>query len=145
MKTILVPLLTTLVDLLRSLALLQFEMLALRQQLAIVASRDNKRLRSQPLGACILGLALSVMVRLPSYGGNLQARHCGPMASKRISTVLDMEISPALGWSKGRGRSSCRWPPSRVPTRRLTVCLAGQPDQYREECPRKRCSICVRE
>ena len=45
MKTILVPLLTTLVDLLRSRASLHLEMLALRQQLAMVASRDNKRHR----------------------------------------------------------------------------------------------------
>ena len=48
MKTILVPLLTTLVDLLRSLASLHLEMLALRQQLAMLASRDNKRLRFRP-------------------------------------------------------------------------------------------------
>jgi len=48
MKTILVPLLTTLVDLLRTRASLHLEMLALRQQLAMVASRDNKRLRFQP-------------------------------------------------------------------------------------------------
>jgi putative transposase len=48
MKTILVPLLTTLVDLLRSRASLHLEMLALRQQLAMVASRDNKRLRFRP-------------------------------------------------------------------------------------------------
>ena len=45
MKTILDPLLTTLVDLLRSRALLHLEMLALRQQLAMVTSRDNKRHR----------------------------------------------------------------------------------------------------
>ena len=45
MKTILVPLFTTLVDLLRSRALLHLEMLALRQQLAMVANRDNKRHR----------------------------------------------------------------------------------------------------
>jgi hypothetical protein len=48
MKTILVPLLATLVDLLRSRASLHLEMLALRQQLAVVASRDNKRLRFRP-------------------------------------------------------------------------------------------------
>ncbi len=48
MKTILVPLLTTLVDLLRSRASLHLEMLALRQQLAMLASRDNKRLRFRP-------------------------------------------------------------------------------------------------
>ena len=48
MKTILVPLLTTLVDLLRSRASLHLEMLALRQQLAMVASRENKRLRFRP-------------------------------------------------------------------------------------------------
>jgi hypothetical protein len=44
MKTILVSLLTTLMDLLRSRASLHLEMLALRQQLAMVASRDNKRI-----------------------------------------------------------------------------------------------------
>jgi putative transposase len=43
MKTILVPLLTTLVDLLRSRASLHLEMLALRQQLAMVAGRKHKR------------------------------------------------------------------------------------------------------
>ena len=48
MKTILVPLLATLVDLLRSRASLHLEMLALRQQLAMVASRDNKRHRFRP-------------------------------------------------------------------------------------------------
>jgi hypothetical protein len=48
MKTILVPLLTTLADLLRSRVSLHLEMLALRQQLAMVASRDNKRLRFRP-------------------------------------------------------------------------------------------------
>jgi putative transposase len=45
MKTILVPLLTTLIDLLRSRASPHLEILALRQQLAMVASRDNKRHR----------------------------------------------------------------------------------------------------
>ena len=48
MKTILVPLFTTLVGLLRSRASLHLEMLALRQQLAMVASRDNKRMRFHP-------------------------------------------------------------------------------------------------
>jgi hypothetical protein len=48
MKTILVPLFTALVDLLRSRASLHLEMLALRQQLAMVASRDNKRRRFRP-------------------------------------------------------------------------------------------------
>ena len=45
MKTMLIPLFATLVDLLRSRASLQLEMLALRQQLAMIASRDGKRLR----------------------------------------------------------------------------------------------------
>ena len=48
MKTILDPLLTTLVDLLRSRASLHLEMLALRQQLAMLANRDNKRHRFRP-------------------------------------------------------------------------------------------------
>jgi hypothetical protein len=45
MKMILVPLLTTLVGLLRSRSSLHLEMLALRQQLAMVANRDNRRHR----------------------------------------------------------------------------------------------------
>ena len=44
MKTIVVPLLATLMDLLRSRASLQLEVLALRQQLAMAADRDRKRL-----------------------------------------------------------------------------------------------------
>ena len=44
MKTIVAPLLTTLMDLLRSRASLQLEVLALRQQLSLVADRDRKRL-----------------------------------------------------------------------------------------------------
>ena len=43
MKTILVPLLTTLIDLLRSRDLLHLETLALRQQLAMITNRDNRR------------------------------------------------------------------------------------------------------
>jgi len=45
MKTIVVPILATLMDLLRSRASLQLELLALRQQLSLVADRDRKRLR----------------------------------------------------------------------------------------------------
>jgi putative transposase len=48
MISILVPLLATLVDLLRSQASLHLEILALRQQLAMVANRDNKRHRFRP-------------------------------------------------------------------------------------------------
>jgi len=48
MKTVLVPLLETLIDLLRSRASLHLEVLALRQQLAMVANRNNKRLRFRP-------------------------------------------------------------------------------------------------
>ncbi len=44
MKTILYPVLTTLAGLLRSRALLHMEILALRQQLAMVSARDAKRL-----------------------------------------------------------------------------------------------------
>ena len=45
MKTLLLPLLTTAADLLRTRALLHLEILVLRQQLAMVAERDCKRLR----------------------------------------------------------------------------------------------------
>ncbi len=49
MKTILVPLLATLAGLLRNRALLHLEILALRQQLAMVTARDRKRLRFRHL------------------------------------------------------------------------------------------------
>ena len=45
MKTILIPLLATLAGLLRSRAILHLEILALRQQLAMVTAREHKRLR----------------------------------------------------------------------------------------------------
>ena len=45
MKTILLPLLATLASIFRSRALLQLEILALRQQLAMITQRDRKRLR----------------------------------------------------------------------------------------------------
>ncbi len=45
MKTILRPLLATLAGLFRSRAVLHMEILALRQQLAMVTERDGKRLR----------------------------------------------------------------------------------------------------
>ena len=45
MKTILRPLLATVAGIFRSRALLQLEILALRQQLAMITARDRKRLR----------------------------------------------------------------------------------------------------
>ena len=45
MKTILIPLLATLAGLLRSRAVLHLEILALRQQLAMVTAKEHKRLR----------------------------------------------------------------------------------------------------
>ena len=47
MKTILRPLLATLTGVFRSRALLHLEILALRQQLAMVTQRDRKRIRSR--------------------------------------------------------------------------------------------------
>jgi len=47
MKTILCPLLATLTGVFRSRALLHLEILALRQQLAMVTQRDRKRIRSR--------------------------------------------------------------------------------------------------
>ena len=49
MKTLILPLLTTLAGLLRSRGLLHLEILSLRQQLATVTARDHKRLRSRHL------------------------------------------------------------------------------------------------
>ena len=48
MKTLLKPLVCTLMDVLRSRASLHVEMLATRQQLAMMADRDRKRLRFRP-------------------------------------------------------------------------------------------------
>jgi putative transposase len=48
MKTVLMPLLETLIDILRSRASLHLEMLAMRQQLAMVADGDRKRLSFRP-------------------------------------------------------------------------------------------------
>ncbi len=45
MKTIILPLLTSLTDVLRSRASLHLELLSLRQQLAMVANRGAKRIR----------------------------------------------------------------------------------------------------
>ncbi len=45
MKTILLPLLTTLAEVLHSRVSLHLEILALRQQLAMAANSDSKRLR----------------------------------------------------------------------------------------------------
>jgi len=49
MKTILIPVLATIVGLLRSRAVLHLEILALRQQLAMVTARDRRRLRFRHL------------------------------------------------------------------------------------------------
>ena len=48
MKTVLMPIIETLIDVLRSRASLHLEMLALRQQLAMMADRDRKRLNFRP-------------------------------------------------------------------------------------------------
>jgi hypothetical protein len=48
MNTLLNPLLETILGSLKSRAELQLEVLALRQQLAMVAERDRKRLRFHP-------------------------------------------------------------------------------------------------
>jgi hypothetical protein len=53
MKTVFLPLFTTLREILRNRASLHFGMLALRQQLAMVATRDRKRLRFRQ-SECIL-------------------------------------------------------------------------------------------
>ncbi len=45
MKTILIPLLATLAGMLRSRAVLHLEIIALRQQLAMVTAREHNRLR----------------------------------------------------------------------------------------------------
>ena len=45
MKTVLIPLLETVTGVLRSRAALHLEILALRQQLAMIADRDGKRMR----------------------------------------------------------------------------------------------------
>ncbi len=48
MKTVLMPLVETLIDILRDRASLHVEMLAMRQQLAMMADRERKRLSFRP-------------------------------------------------------------------------------------------------
>ena len=62
MKTIVVPLLATLMDLLRSRASLQLEVLALRRRLSLVADRDTNDSVFIRANA-FFGLALSSVAR----------------------------------------------------------------------------------
>ncbi|MFK8082481.1 MAG: hypothetical protein AB8B97_19550, partial [Granulosicoccus sp.] len=52
MITLLKPLLVTIIGMLRSMALLHLEILALRQQLAMIAQRDRKKSDSIDVSAC---------------------------------------------------------------------------------------------
>ena len=120
MKTVLVPLLTTLVDLLRSRASLHLEMLALRQQLAMVANRDNKRHRFRPSErifwvwlyrlwpTCLRTLAIfkpDTLVRWHRKGFRLywtwkSRRRCGgrPAIDPEIRKLIRTMSQNNLGW-----------------------------------------------
>ena len=85
MKTIVIPLLAMLKDLLRSRASLQLEVLALRQQLSLVADRDRKRLSFHKSERIFWVWRYRLCVaRVHTDTEDLQARHVGPMASKGI-------------------------------------------------------------
>jgi len=94
MKTILRPLLATLAGIFRSRALLQLEILALRQQLAMITARDRKRLR-------FLRRERLFWVCCTGFGPAL-SRHCmsSRLAPQGLPPLLDLEIATA------RGRSS---------------------------------------
>ncbi len=115
MKTLLIPLLATLVDLLRSRASLQLEMLSLRQQLAMVASYDGKRLRFCQSERIFWVWLYRFWPGLPTDAGNLQARHADPLASEGFSVVLDVDIPPPARWPSIHRSRSARAYPDDVP------------------------------
>ena len=124
MKTILVPLLATLVDLLRSRASLHLEILALRQQLAMVANRDNKRHRFRPSErifwvwlyrlwpTCLRTLAIfkpDTLVRWHRKGFRLywtwkSRRRCGgrPAIDPEVRKLIRTMSQNNIGWGAPR-------------------------------------------
>ena len=124
MKTILVPLLATLVDLLRSRASLHLETLALRQQLAILANRDNKRHRFRPREriswvwlyrlwpTCLRTLAIfkqDTLVRWHRKGFRLywtwkSRRRCGgrPAIDPEVRKLIRTMSQNNIGWGAPR-------------------------------------------
>ena len=124
MKTILVPLLATLADLLRSRASLHLEILALRQQLAMVANRDNKRHRFRPSErifwvwlyrlwpTCLRTLAIfkpDTLVRWHRKGFRLywtwkSRRRCGgrPAIDPEVRKLIRTMSQINLGWGAPR-------------------------------------------
>ena len=89
MRTIALPVLSTLLGLLQSRALLHLEILALRQQLAMV----NHTTQTTPVSlgpTAVLGLALPPMAGLPAGTASLQSGYPGTLAPQGLSAVLDV-------------------------------------------------------
>ena len=100
MKTLLLPLLTTLAGLLRSRALLHLEILALRQQLAMVASREPKRFRSRRQERLFWVWLYRMWAGLSQDTHDLQAGYPGPLAPARVQALLvAIPITPRKAWA----------------------------------------------
>ena len=73
MKTVVLPMPATLAGLLRTRALLHLEILALRQQLAMVTARDRKRLRFRQRDR-LLWIWLYYVTQMVSWVGTWHGR-----------------------------------------------------------------------
>ena len=91
MKTVFLPILTTVVGLLQSRAVLHLEILALRQQLAVVTPGDRSRPRLRRRERISLGQALPPLAGLSWDADGLQGRHTAPMAPAAIPPRLGLE------------------------------------------------------
>ena len=105
------------VDLFRSRAALEAEIVVLRQQLNVLRRACPKKLPFNSIDRLILGGACRLFPIVNKCIGNCPARHCDPLASCRISIVLALEIeaSPrstnrALGNSSADPRDEHRQP-----------------------------------
>jgi hypothetical protein len=95
MSTIALPLLSTLFGLFQSCAFLHLEVLALRQQLAMV-NQTPRKTTAASLGSAVvlgLGLALPPMAGLYTDTAGLETGYPGALALQGLSTVLELEVS----------------------------------------------------
>ena len=93
MSTIALPLLSTLFGLFQSCAFLHLEVLALRQQLAMVNQTPRKTTAASLGSAVVLGLALPPMAGLYTDTAGLETGYPGALALQGLSTVLELEVS----------------------------------------------------
>jgi len=93
MKMVLLPLLTTLFSTFQRHTLLHLEILALRQQLAMVNQTSGKRPRFHWGSTAVLGLALPAVAWLSADTPGFQTGYPGALAPQGLSAVLDLEVS----------------------------------------------------